>query len=417
MIPKLIKIKQNFHGQYIEDIESKISSEIKGSGVKFAKDSNIAIAVGSRGIANIHRIVKATVENLQALGAKPFIVPAMGSHGGATAEGQKEVLEGYGITEEYIGAPIKSSMQVVEIPQDHLCHKVYMDRFASEADGIIVINRIKVHTDFHGKTESGLLKMCVIGLGKHKQALEMHRYGIFGLRELIPIAAKHVLQHSKILLGIGIVENAYDQTAVIKAIRPEVMEEEEVKLLDICRRNMPKLPVDKLDLLIVDEMGKDITGVGIDPNITGRIRIRNEKEPETPDITNIVVTDLTEASHGNALGMGLADFITKRLYDKINFKATYENVLTSTFLERGKMPIVADTDKRAVEYALRTCGPIILESSRVIRIKNTLHLGEIYVSQCVYEEIKDLDYIEVIGEFEEMFNEQGQLKDFKLEMH
>lgn len=416
MVLKLIRVKQKFPNECIEDIETAVKDEMQKSEAKFIRGSIIAIAVGSRGIKNIHRVVKATTEYLKTLGVKPFIVPAMGSHGGANAKGQKEVLESYGITEEYVGVPIRSSMEVIELPQGDLCHKVFMDRYASEADGIIVINRVKVHTDFHGKTESGLLKMCVIGLGKHKQALEMHRYGVYGLRELIPIAAKHILLNSKILLGIGIVENAYDQTMVIKAVRPEVMEEEEVKLLDICRENMPKLPVDRLDLLIVDEMGKDITGVGIDPNITGRIRIRNEKEPEKPDITNIVVTDLTESSHGNALGMGLADFITKRLYDKIDFKATYENVLTSTFLERGKMPIVADTDKKAVEYALRTCGQISPENARVIRIKNTLHLGEIYVSQSVYEEIKECENIEIMGQFEEMIDEQSTLKN-GLEMY
>jgi hypothetical protein len=417
MVPKLIRVKLKFPNQHIEDIEATVKSEIQKSGIKFVRGASIAIAVGSRGIKNIHQIVKATTEYLKTLGVNPFIVPAMGSHGGANARGQKEVLESYGITEEYIGAQIRSSMEVVELPQGDLCHKVFMDRQASEADGIIIINRVKVHTDFHGKTESGLLKMCVIGLGKHKQALEMHSYGVYGLRELIPIAAKHILQNSKVLLGIGIVENAYDQTSVIKGVRPEVMEEEEVKLLQICRENMPKLPVNKLDVLIVDEMGKDITGVGIDPNITGRIRIKNEKESEAPNITNIVVTDLTEASHGNALGMGLADFITKRLYEKIDFKATYENVLTSTFLERGKMPIVADTDKIAFEYALRTCGQISPESARVIRIKNTLHLGEIYVSQSVYKEIKDSEHIETMGQFEEMFDEKGSLKKFELEIH
>lgn len=417
MVPKLIKVKQKFPDEFIEDIEYEVINEIRKSNVNFIKGSSIAIAVGSRGINNIHRVVRAAVDYLKTLGVNPFIVPAMGSHGGANAPGQKQVLESYGVTEEYTGVPIRSSMAVVELPQGDLCHKVFMDRYAFEADGIIVINRVKVHTDFHGKTESGLLKMCVIGLGKHKQALEIHKYGVYGLKELIPPAAKHILKYGRIMLGIGIVENAYDQTAVIKAVRPEAMEEEEVKLLDICRQNMPRLPVDKLDLLIVDEMGKDITGVGIDPNITGRMRIRNEKEPAAPDITNIVVTDLTEGSHGNALGMGLADFITQRLYDKVDFKATYENVLTSTFLERGKMPIVADTDKRAVEYALRTCGPIDIENVRAIRIKNTLQLGVIYVSQSVFEEIKDFDFIETLGRFEEIFDEQGSLKKIGLEMH
>ncbi len=413
MVPKLIRVKQKFSDEYIEDIEGAVKYELAKSGLKFESGSSIALAVGSRGINNIHRIVKATVEYLKDAGVTPFVVPAMGSHGGANAGGQKKVLEGYGITEEYIGAPIYSSMEVTELPQGDLCHKVFMDSCAYNADGIIVINRIKVHTDFHGKTESGLLKMCVIGLGKHKQALEMHRYGVYGLKELIPKAAGHILKTGKIMLGIGIVENAYDRTAVIKAVLPESMEEEEVKLLDICRKNMPGLPVDKLDILIVDQMGKDISGVGIDPNITGRMGIRNAKEPERPDITNIVVTDLTGASHGNALGMGLADFITKRLYEKIDFKATYENVLTSTFLERGKMPVVAGTDKEAVEYAIRTCNNIKPESARIIRIKNTLHLGEIYVSHSIYEDIKDSVNIEIMGHFEEMTDVRGSLKKFE----
>lgn len=407
-----MKVRQLFPNQPIVDIEEAVLKEIKDSGIEFRAGANIALAVGSRGVANISLIVKTVVQYLKAHGVNAFIVPAMGSHGGATAEGQKEVLEGYGITENYVGAPIKSSMQVVELPQGDLIHKVYMDRNAYEADGIIVINRVKVHTDFHGNTESGLLKMCVIGLGKHKQALEIHRYGVYGLRELIPKAAKQIISQSKIVLGIGLVENAYDETAVIKAIIPEVMEQEEVKLLNICRKSMPKLPVNALDLLIIDEMGKDVSGSGIDTNIIGRIRIRNEAEPETPDITTIVVTDLTESSHGNATGVGLADFITQRLYDKIDFKATNENILTSTFTERGKIPIVAGTDRCAVEYAFRTWGPVRPADAKIVRIQNSLHLSEIYVSRALYEMIKDKNEIESMGLFQDMFDEHDQLIAF-----
>ncbi|HRU33256.1 MAG TPA: DUF362 domain-containing protein, partial [bacterium] len=372
--------------------------------------SYIAIAAGSRGIRNIHRIVKATVEVVKEFGGRPFIVPAMGSHGGATAEGQKELLESYGITEEYTGAPIRSSMEVVELPSNGLENKVYMDKLAYSADGTIVINRIKPHTDFHGDIESGLLKMCVIGLGKHKQAIEIHRFGTYGLKYLIPPTAKRIIEYGNIILGIGIVENAYDETMVISAAKPEDFEREDKRLLDIARGNMPRLPVDKLDLLIVDEMGKDISGAGMDTNIIGRIYIDGETEPEKPKITRIVVTDLTEKAHGNAIGIGLADLTTRRLVNKIDFNATYQNAVTSTFLHRGKIPVIAEDSKTAIEWALMTCGPIDIPNARIIRIKNTLSLNELYISRSVLEEIKDR--IEIIGDFTDILDEEGELIKF-----
>ncbi len=412
VIPELIKIRQRFNDKHITDIEGTVRNEIKSSGISIGKGKSIAIAVGSRGIANIDRVAKATVDTVKEMGGNPFIVPAMGSHGGATAEGQKEVLAGYGITEETMDAPIKSSMQVVELPQGDQPNKVYMDKYAYESDGVIIINRIKVHTDFHGPTESGLMKICVIGLGKHKQALEIHRYGVPGLKNLIPGTARQVIKHGKIILGIGLVENAYDKTMEIRALKPSEIEQEEMKLLEINRRNMPKLPVDKLDVLIVDEMGKNVSGSGMDTNIIGRMKIINEKEPESPRITNIITIGITEESHGNAAGMGLADFITKKLFQKVDLKATYENIVTSTFNERGKIPIIAETDRQAVEFALRTCGPIDIENARIIRIKNTLHLSEMYVSKAVLEEIRDKENIEVIGEYRDMFDGGNELIGF-----
>ncbi|TDT62762.1 DUF362 domain-containing protein [Fonticella tunisiensis] len=411
-LPKMIKIRQHFNREHIEDIEGTVKEQIKSSGIKIERGSRIAIAVGSRGVANIHRIVKATVEWIKEAGGEPFIVPAMGSHGGATADGQRAVLEGYGVTEEYTGAPIKSSMETVELPQGNLINKVYMDKYAYEADGTIIINRIKVHTDFHGPTESGLMKMCVIGLGKHKQALEIHRYGVYGLKELIPKTARQVLKHGNIILGIAVVENAYDETAIIRALRPSEIEVEEIKLLSYSRKNMPRIPFDKLDVLIVDEMGKNISGTGMDTNIINRIKIKNEPEPEGIKITNIVVSDLTEESHGNALGMGLADFITRKFADKIDFKATYENTITSTFIERAKMPIVGETDRDAIQYALRTCGPIDIKNARIVRIKNTLKLDEIYVSSSLLQEIQDKPGIDIVGEFVDILNEKGELTEF-----
>jgi hypothetical protein len=409
---KFFKIRQRFNDEHITDIEGEVRAQIVSAGITIKEGSRVAIAAGSRGVANIHRIVKATVDYVKEMGGLPFIIPAMGSHGGATKEGQRAVLEGYGITEEYVGAPIYSSLQVVELPQGDLVNKVYMDKYAYEADATIIINRIKVHTDFHGPTESGLMKMCVIGLGKHKQALAIHRYGVYGLRELIPPTARQVLKHGNIILGIGVVENAYDETVIIKAVKPEELEQEEMKLIEYNRKNMPKIPVDKIDVLVVDEMGKNVSGTGMDTNIIGRIRINGCPEPESPKVTNIVVTDLTEESHGNALGMGLADFITRRLADKIDFKPTYENTITSTFIQRAHMPIVGETSKLAVKYALATCGPVDAEQARIVRIKNTLKLDELYVSESLLDEIKDRQDIEIIGEFNDIFDENGELNQF-----
>ncbi|MCX7795129.1 MAG: DUF2088 domain-containing protein [bacterium] len=409
-IPRLVKVRQFFNREHIEDIEGRVREEIFKLGLSIKPGSEIAIAVGSRGIRNIDRIVKTTVDVVKEFGGKPFIVPAMGSHGGATAEGQKKLLEGYGIREDLIGAPIKSSLEVVELPSDGLENRVFIDKIAYSADGTIIINRIKPHTDFHSDVESGLLKMCVIGLGKHKQAIEIHRFGTYGLRHLIPPTAERIIQYGNIIFGIGIVENAYDETMIIEAVEPKDFEETDKRLLKIARENMPALPVDRLDVLIVDEMGKDISGAGMDTNIIGRIYIDGEPEPERPKITRIVVTDLTEKTHGNAIGMGLADFITKRLFSKIDFDATYQNAVTSTFVLRGKVPIITKDSRTAIEWALRTCGPIEIERAKIIRIKNTLSLSELYVSESVLAEIKDR--VEVIGDFVDICDESGELIPF-----
>jgi hypothetical protein len=419
ILPLLIKIRQKFPDRHLVDIAEAVHREIAPLAAAVPAGSRIAITAGSRGIANLSLIIRTVVHDLRALGIFPFIVPAMGSHGGATAEGQREVLAGYGITEELVGAPVLSSMDVVELPRGDLDHRIFQDRLAFEADGIIVINRIKVHTDFSGQTESGLLKMCVIGLGKHRQALEIHRFGIHGLRDLVPRAAGQIIRQSKIIFGLGIVENACDETLVIRAIRPDRLEAEEARLLEICRQNMPRLPVQQLELLIVDEMGKEISGTGMDTGIIGRRLIRHEPEPESPDIAKIVVTDLTESSHGNALGVGLADFITRRLYQKIDFAATYANILTSTFTDRGKIPMIAATDHGAAEYASQTWGPVDPEKARIIRIKNTLKLDEIYVSRPVLAGMDAAAQTgapavpyERAGNYQEIFDPAGNLKEF-----
>src|SRR5688500_16586509 len=383
---KLHRVRQEFPRPRVasEMIEATTRAELERCGVRIAPGDSIAIACGSRGIANVDRIAKCVVQWVRAAGGKPFIIPAMGSHGGATAGGQAAVLETYGINQERMGCPIRSSMEVVDLRADgrgsHGAQErdvLFMDRQAWQSDGVIVINRIKPHTDFHGEFESGLVKMTVIGLGKEKQARAMHAWGIIGLRDMVPPMARRVVETGKILLGVGIVENAYDETAMIEAIASQDFFAREPEWLVIAKQNMPRLPVEDIDVLIIDQLGKNISGTGIDTNIIGRIRIEGQPEPSTPRIKAIVVGDLTPETHGNACGVGLADVVTRRLADKIEFKTTYTNIITSGFLERGKLPVVAETDEHALEIALRAAGCIDAENARVIRIRDTLHLSEI----------------------------------------
>ncbi len=394
-------------------VEKGVIEELNCSGVTIKKGSRIAIAVGSRGISQIHEIVRVVAQWVKDKGGYPFIIPAMGSHGGATPEGQREILESYGIKEEYVGAPIYPSMEVVELPKGNLPNRVYMSKVAYEADGTVIINRVKPHTDFHGRTESGLLKMCVIGLGKHQEALEIHRFGARGLKKLIPETAKQIIKYGNIVLGLAIIENSFHQTMLVKALKPFDFEAEEEKLLKLAWENMPALPVDKIDILVVDQMGKDVSGSGMDTNVIGRMNIDGEPEPEKPHIKVIIVRNLTDESHGNATGMGLADIITENFYRKIDFPSTYENILTSTFLERGKLPLIAKNDRQALEWALRASRIIDPEEIRLIRIKDTLSLNQMYVSSRVLSEIKECNSIEVTEDFKDLLTpEEEELKDF-----
>jgi uncharacterized protein (DUF362 family) len=402
---KLTRIKRHYPDNSLKDVGKTCRDELKKFVGLIKEDSNIAIGVGSRGVDNIQLIAKEVVDFVKSQNANPFIIPAMGSHGGATAEGQIEILNSYGITERNVGAPIRSSMEVVELPNNGVPNPVFMGKDAFESDGVILINKIKPHTDFHSTYESGLVKMSVIGLGKELGAASMHHYGVFGLTNLIPEVAKVIFGTGKILGGIALIENANDKTMLLQAIEGLEFMPIEPGLLDIARSNMPALPVDKIDVLLIDRMGKNLSGAGIDTNIIGRIKIFGQPEPEKPDIRSIVVSDLTEESHGNAIGIGLADVITKRLFDKINFEVTNKNVATSSFLERGKIPIVAENDKSALLLALRNCGLVEEGAERIIRIKDTLHLDELYVSNTVLEELKDDPLIELEPVKTDIFND------------
>ena len=411
-LPQLIRVRRSLDSTCVTDVGGAVREELERAFPAVRPGASIAVAVGSRGIADIRAIVSHTVLFLKSRGAQPFIVPAMGSHGGATAAGQEEVLAGYGLTEAAIGAPVRSSMEVVRLPGGDLGFPVYMDRLAWESDGVVLVNRVKPHTDYHGFPESGLLKMAVIGLGKRAQALVIHGRGAAGLKEWLLPAARQVLATGRVLLGLGIVEGPTERTCLVRAARPGDIEETERMLLAEAAGRMPRLPVNDLDVLVVDEIGKDVSGTGMDTNVIGRTRVLGQAEPPGPAIRMLVAADLTEAAQGNAIGVGLADVITRRLRDKIDTAATVENAVTSTFIERAKIPIVAETDRQALEIALRCACVPAGRQPRVIRIRNTLRLDELYVSRPVLEEMRGAESVEVLGQFRDPVDPAGALIPF-----
>ncbi|MCA1848146.1 MAG: nickel-dependent lactate racemase, partial [Actinobacteria bacterium] len=345
--------------------------------------------------------------------ARPFVIPAMGSHGGATAEGQVEILRSLGVTEESVGAEIRSSMEVVELGQTESGVPVYMDRIASEADGVVIVGRIKQHTDFRSDIESGLSKMASIGLGKHAQALALHAHGVRGIKDYMVEASGEVFSSGKVLFGVAIVENAYEETAMIEAIPPERVAERESELLKESAKLMPGLPVSEMDVLFVDELGKNFSGTGMDTNVIGRFRILGVEEPESPNVKYLIVSDVSEASHGNALGVGLADFTTQRLFEKIDYEAMNQNTLTSTFPERAKIPMVLSSDREALEAAIRCNWGVEPEDTRFVRIPNTLHLRYAYLSENLVDEALANGDVEVVEEAAEMeFDEAGYFTAF-----
>ena len=405
---RLNLVSQKFNTFKIEDVRDEVFRELDRLNAKdlITPNMKIAITAGSRGISNIPIIMKAICDYIKDAGADPFIVPSMGSHGGATAEGQRHVLTELGITEESMGCPILSSMDVVKLGETDRKVPVYMDKNAYSADGIVVVNRIKPHTDFNSDTESGLLKMIAVGLGNAKGCATMHSYG---LRTSIPAAAKVSMKAVNIMFGLGIVENSKDETYKLKALLPEDFEREEKELLKEAKEIVPKLPTDFLDLLIVKEMGKMISGTGMDTKVIGRIRILGEVEPEKPVIKKLVILNLSEASYGNALGVGLADITTKKLVESIDFEATYANTISTTFLERGKIPITMSTDKEAIQIGLNTVGELDAETVKVGIIENTLDLQRLYLSDAVLKDI-DESKIEVLKrDIKFLFDEDGNL--------
>lgn len=369
---------------------------------RIAPGASVAVGVGSRGIWRLPEIVAAVISELKAHGARPFIVPAMGSHGGATAEGQRSVLASYGITPEAVGAEIRATMDVEQVAALEDGYPVYFDRYALAADAVIAINRIKPHTDYHGPIESGPSKMCAIGLGKQQGALTIHRYGAAGLREIIPRVARKLVETCPIVGGVAIIENQYGRTAEIHALpAADMAREPETKLLERARELMPSLPFDQIDVLVVDEMGKDISGAGMDTNVIGRVEMPSipESEWNGPRVRCLCVLDLTAASHGNAAGLGLADFTTRRLIEKCDFAATFTNSRTSHEggVRRLKLPIVLEDAPQCVRSAIATCGRGKVEDVRLVRIRNTERLAMMEVSEPLLAEARrntDLEIVE-----------------------
>jgi hypothetical protein len=403
------KVSQQFARAAVDDIGQTVRDQFEPHATRFPKGARIAIAVGSRGVANIATIARSVVECVKAAGCEPFVIPAMGSHGGATDEGQRDILATYGVTEEAMSCPVRSSMEVVELDNGGLELPLYMDRNAYESDGVILINRIKPHTNFRGQYESGLCKMSVIGLGKERLASAVHSYGIYGLKTLMPEAAKRILATGKILMGVGVVENAYDETAVIEALTPQGILEREPELLKIAKEMMPSLPLKEVDVLLVDQLGKNISGSGMDPNIIGRMDKGEEPEQGAPKVKVIVVTDITEASHGNACGVGLADVTTRRLANKVDWDATYMNAVTSGFYQHSSLPVVAATDAQALEWGIRASHEPN-KPKKIVRITDTLHLSQMYLSDPALTEIKDR--VETLSRPQDLFDEKGSLIAF-----
>jgi Lactate racemase N-terminal domain len=415
ILPKMYRVRQKLDPPVIADVAAAVRAEIGKLNLtgRLKPGARVAVTGGSRGVANIATILRATCDALKGLGANPFIVPAMGSHGGATAEGQLKVLARYGVTPESMGVPILSSMETVEIGRMSWGLPVLVDKNAHEADQIVLVNRVKPHTNFRCHVESGLMKMLVIGLGKHQGALLAHRAAIdVGLDRMVPEVARYSLSKLPILFGVGTVENVRHQTAQVQAMLPEVLEETEARLLKEAWHLLGRIPFDFLHLLIVDQMGKEVSGTGMDPNVIGRMYLAPNEEPKSPRYIRILVRDLTETTAGNAVGMGLADFSTRRLANKINFQYTYTNALTGLSPMRSKMPIIFETDREAIQGALKTIGLTDPPEAKVARIKNTLDLEYLHASEALLPEIRGRQDLEVLdGPQELRFSATGDLVD------
>jgi len=406
-------IEQSFDPAYIPDVPAAVRAELTRAGIrgKIKKGQTVAVTAGSRGISDITAVTLAVVDFIKTCGGRPFIFPAMGSHGGATAEGQEKLLAGYGITESSMECPIRSTMEVDEIGKTPDGLPVYLDRFARQADHIIPVNRIKPHTKFEGPIESGLMKMMAIGMGKHKGAQLYHKASVrYGMNRVIETVGLVVMEKAPVLCGLGLVENGYDRTAVLRAARPLDLVDVEKKLLVDARCRMARIPFAEIDLLIVDEMGKNISGTGMDTNVTGVNRDILGTFSSEPRTRRLFVRDLTPETEGNALGIGFADFTTHRLVEKIDRHKTYINCLTGISPEKGAIPIHFETDRESIEAAIHCLGMIATDALRIVHIRNTLSLEKLNVSRTYLPDIQSNGSLKITGRWQPMaFGDDGNM--------
>lgn len=400
--PPLALVRQTIPQPLLADPPGEIRRLIQSSRLsqRVPRGGSIAVGVGSRGVHGIAPMARAVVDTLKDLGYRPFIVAAMGSHGGATSEGQRQLLAEYQVTSETMGVGVKTEMDSVVLGTSPVGLPIYFDANAHQADGIVLLNRVKPHTDFHADHESGVLKMLVIGLGKREGASQIHKLGLRGMREVLPAVGKFLVEHTKFALGLAVLENADDRTAEIVAVEPETILDVEPGLLNRARELMGRLPFDQIDVLVVGEIGKNYSGAGMDPNVIGRLMVETQADFPRPVVTRLVVLDVSDESHGNIVGVGFADLTTERLVakcDKIPFEI---NVLTSCFLERARIPITLPSDREVLRVALETCWRIDPAQARMVVIPNTLELKDLWISPALEQEAKANRYLSIQSEFQ-----------------
>ncbi|MCH8923913.1 MAG: DUF2088 domain-containing protein [Planctomycetes bacterium] len=419
-LPQMFRVRQLFDGPRVDDVPAETERQLAALNLqgRISPGQSVAVTCGSRGIANIHLVIKAIAAHLQGIGAEPFVVPAMGSHGGGTAEGQRSVIASYGVTEAFVGCPIRSSMETVVVCDTVEGFPVHFDRNAYQADHVVVCNRVKPHTNFVGEIESGLMKMMLIGLGKHAGAKIYHRAILdFSFGQIVRSVGRQVLDQCSIVAGVALVENSYDETARIAAVGPEDFEEREKELLVLARGWMPRLLLSEVDLLLIDKIGKNISGTGMDTNVIGR-KFSDSKDggEELANVRRIVIRGLTPESHGNATGIGLADFCKTRLVEQMDVEATQINCLTGGSPSGAKVPIHYETDRQLLEMALPTIGLTEPQDAKVQWIQDTLHLREVECSAAYLEEAQARDDLEILTELRDLpLDEAGNLPDWGAE--
>ncbi len=402
--PPIARVRQSIPQPQVADVSGTVRRLILESRLseRVPKGGRIAVGVGSRGITAIPTVAKAAVDALKEMGYAPFIVAAMGSHGGATKDGQAELLAGYGITPETMGVEVRSDMNTVILGTNPVGLPIFFDKNAYEADGIVLLNRVKPHTDFHATHESGVLKMLVIGLGKQQGASQIHKLGLRGMKEVLPAVGRFLVGNTKFVLGMAIIENAADMPAEIVPVEPETIFDVEPKLLAKARGLMGRLPFDQIDVLAVGELGKNYSGAGMDPNVIGRLMVETQNDFERPVITRLVVLDASEETHGNIVGCGFADLTTERLVAKLDPVPFRVNILTSCCLERGRIPITLPTDRDVFEAAIDTCWRIDASESRLVIIPNTLEVNTLWVSPALEAEVNAHPHLSFETDFQPM---------------